>query len=186
MSLILASASLRRAELLASAGFAFTVQAAHVDETPQPDEEAEVYVRRVARSKARAVADGRHSGDIVLAADTTVVAGGKMFAKPAGPEDAERMLRALSGVTHDVLTGVIVIAGDREEEELVRSQVRLSALSSDEIAWYLNSGEPEGKAGAYGIQGRAARFVDWIEGSWSNVVGLPVATVYQMLKRVGA
>jgi septum formation protein len=186
-SFILASASPRRAELLTRAGFDFTVQPADVDESILPGERPADYVLRVARAKAHAVAATcRESGRAVLAADTTVVVGGEILAKPAGREDAVRMLKLLSGVVHDVLTGVTVVAGERELTEVVLTRVHLLPLSPDEIAWYVDSGEPEGKAGAYAIQERAARFVDWIEGSWSNVVGLPVATVDRMLKRLGA
>jgi nucleoside triphosphate pyrophosphatase len=185
--LILASASPRRAELLASAGFEFTVEPADVDESVLPGEPPAAYVLRVARAKARAVAERcRKSGRPVVAADTTVVADGEILAKPEDDEDAVRMLKRLSGAVHDVLTAVVVVFGGREVEEVVRTQVRLLPLSPEEIAWYVSTGEPAGKAGAYGIQGRAARFVDWIEGSWSNVVGLPVATVDRLLKGLGA
>jgi len=185
--IILASASPRRAELLASAGFTFSVRAAEVDESPIPGEQPEPYVLRVALAKAHAVVeDAQKTASIVLAADTTVVASGEMFGKPRDTDDAARMLHSLSGTVHEVLTGVVVVAGDHEEQQIVRTRVRFLPLSSEEIAWYLRSGEPLGKAGAYGIQGRAARFIDWIDGSWSNVVGLPVATVYQMLKNAAA
>jgi septum formation protein len=185
VALILASASPRRAELLASAGFTFTVQTAEVDETPHPGESPDAYVLRVARAKAQAVAAGcRNSGTVVLGADTTVVIGGIILGKPEDREDAIRMLKSLSGQVHEVLTGVTVVAGAREESEVVTTRVRLLPITMDEISWYIDTGEPDGKAGAYAIQGRAARFVDWIEGSWSNVVGLPVATVHQMLKKV--
>ena len=185
VALILASASPRRAELLASAGFTFTVQTAEVDETPHAGEAPEAYVLRVARAKAQAVAAHcRKSGTVVLGADTTVVMDGEILAKPEGRNDAIRMLKSLSGRVHEVLTGVAVIAGPREEHEVVSTRVRLLPITMDEITWYIETGEPDGKAGAYAIQGRAARFVDWIEGSWSNVVGLPVATVYQMIKKV--
>jgi septum formation protein len=185
--IILASGSPRRAELLASAGFTFTVHPAEGDERPVPGERPEPYVLRVARAKARATVDrvGK-TGRIVLAADTTVVVSGEMFGKPRDTDDAARMLHSLSGTVHEVLTGVVVVAADREDQEVVRTRVRFLPLSSQEIAWYLQSGEADGKAGAYGIQGRAARFIDWIDGSWSNVVGLPVATVYQMLKNATA
>ena len=185
--LILASASPRRAELLASAGFDFTVEPADVDEAVLPGEPPVEYVLRVARAKARAVAARcRKSGSPVVAADTTVVADGEILAKPENDADAVRMLKRLSGAVHDVLTAVVVVCGGRELEEVVLTRVRLLPLSPEEIAWYVATGEPAGKAGAYGIQGRAARFVDWIEGSWSNVVGLPVATVDRMLKALGA
>ncbi len=185
MALILASASPRRAELLASAGFTFTVQTAEVDETPHPGEAPQTYVVRVARAKAQAIAARcRKSGSVVLGADTTVVVDGEILGKPEGREDAIRMLKSLSGRVHEVLTGLTVVAGSREESEVVTTRVRLLPITPDEITWYVETGEPDGKAGAYAIQGKAARFVDWIEGSWSNVVGLPVATVYQMLKKV--
>ena len=122
----------------------------------------------------------------MLAADTTVVADGEMLAKPENDLDAIRMLERLGGRVHDVLTGVVVRAGLRELDEVVHTRVRLLPITADEITWYVRSGEPMGKAGAYGIQGRAARFIDWIEGSWSNVVGLPVASVYRLLKELGA
>jgi len=183
--LVLASASPRRAELLASAGYAFTVDPADVDEAGQPGEGPEAYVLRVARDKARAVAGRRDPGDVVLAADTTVVVDGDILAKPADESEAIRMLQRLAGVEHRVLTGVVAISGGRELTEVVSTRVRLLPLGIDDIQWYVGTGEPMGKAGAYAIQGRAARFVDWIEGSWSNVVGLPVATVSRMIKRLG-
>lgn len=185
--LILASASPRRAELLASAGFEFTVEVADVDETEHPGESPEAYVVRVARNKAQTVAGRYRAADaVVLAADTTVVAGGEILAKPADAAEAQRMLERLSGAVHDVLTGVVAIADGRELAELVRTRVHLIHMSAQEIQWYVATGEPMGKAGAYAIQGRAARFIDWIEGSWSNVVGLPVAAVDGMLKKLGA
>ena len=185
--LILASASPRRSELLTSAGFRFSVEVADVDESPLAGENPRAYVRRIAADKARVVAERRReSAAVVLAADTTVVASGEILAKPENDLEAVRMLQMLAGTVHDVYTGVVVRHGDRELAEVVPTRVRLLPLTMDEIHWYVQSGEPMGKAGAYGIQGRAARFVDWIEGSWSNVVGLPVATVYGLLKRLGA
>ena len=183
MRLILASASPRRSELLSTAGFAFDVQPADVDETPLPSEDPTDYVLRVARDKA-ATCWSRRNGDptaCVLAADTVVVAAGRILGKPAGREEARQMLALLSGTTHLVHTGVVIRLTDEEVAEVVTTRVRFIDLSESEIDWYLQSGEAEGKAGAYGIQGRASRFVDWLEGSWSNVVGLPVATVYRML-----
>lgn len=183
--LVLASASARRAELLAAAGYAFAVDPADVDESGRPGEAPEAYVLRVARDKAWAVAARRRDpGEIVLGADTTVVANGEILAKPADESDATRMLEALSGTVHDVFTGVVVVSGDREQSAVVGTRVRLLPMTREEIQWYVATGEPMGKAGAYAIQGRAARFVDWIEGSWSNVVGLPVATVNEMIKRL--
>ena len=185
VSLILASASPRRAELLDTAGFTFTVETAEVDESTLTDEAPEPYVLRVARAKAEAVSRRcRRPGTVVLAADTTVVADGQILGKPEGRDDAIRMLTMLAGKVHDVYTGVVVIGDAGRAEDVVRTRVRLLPIGHDDIQWYVDTGEPEGKAGAYAIQGRASRFVDWIEGSWSNVVGLPVATVHQMLKRI--
>ena len=183
--IVLASASPRRAELLTTAGFQFIVDAADVDETERPGEPPEAYVLRVARDKARTVA-ARHPGRVVLAADTTVVAAGQILGKPEGEADAIRMLELLAGAVHDVWSGVVVVADGAEAAEPVRTRVHLRAMTPDEVRWYVASGEPIGKAGAYGIQGRAARFIDWIEGSWSNVVGLPVATVDRLLKGLRA
>jgi septum formation protein len=185
--LVLASASPRRSELLTNAGFHFSVEVADVDETPLTGEHPEAYVLRVALAKARAVAERRPDADsIILAADTTVAVDGAILAKPEDESDAVRMLSLLAGRIHDVFTGVAVIAGRTQRTAVVPTRVRLSPIGMDEIQWYVHSGEPMGKAGAYGIQGRAARFVDWIEGSWSNVVGLPVATVYRLLRDVDA
>jgi len=157
-----------------------------VDESVLPGETPADYVLRVARAKARAVAERcRESGSPIVAADTTVVVDGEILAKPDDEADAVRMLERLAGRVHEVLTGVVVVFAGRELAEVVLTRVRLLPLTSDDITWYVGTGEPVGKAGAYGIQGRAARFVDWIEGSWSNVVGLPVATVDRMLKTLG-
>jgi len=184
---VLASASARRAELLGNAGFTFSIEPADVDETPIDGEEPDAYVRRIARAKAVRVR-AAHPNDrtLVLGADTTVVVNGEMLGKPENDEDAVRMLRALSGVVHDVMTGVVLASAAGIDEAVARTRVSFVPLSSEEIDWYVATGEPVGKAGAYAIQGRAARFIEWIDGSWSNVVGLPIATVYQMLKRHGA
>ena len=182
MQLVLASASPRRAELLRTAGFAFEVRPADVDETPRPAEPPAAYALRVARDKALAAAERVNRYDAwILAADTVVVADGEILGKPTGPADARRMLSLLSGVVHEVLTAVVVRHAGSETSEVVSTRVRFTPLSAAEIDWYVESGEPDGKAGAYAIQGLGSRFVDWIEGSWSNVVGLPVATVYRML-----
>jgi septum formation protein len=183
MRLILASASPRRSELLASAGFSFETLPTDVDETPRDGEAPRDYAIRVARDKAEmAVSYCRNSGNIVLAADTVVVVDGRILGKPADARDAESMLKTLSGRVHEVHTAVVVRSEAGEAVELVTTRVRVLPLSDDEIAWYIASKEPEGKAGAYAIQGRAARFIEWIDGSWSNVVGLPIATVYKLLK----
>lgn len=185
MRLILASASPRRAELLTTAGFSFDVTPADVDETPRPDETPERYALRVARDKAAAVTlERRNPGNAVLAADTVVVRDGEILGKPVDEADAKRMLKRLSGAVHDVHTAVVILTDEENREAVVTTRVRLLPLSDAEISWYIATGEPRGKAGAYAIQGYAARFVDRIEGSWSNVVGLPIATVYQMLKEL--
>jgi septum formation protein len=183
MRLILASASPRRAELLASAGFEFDIAPTDVDETPGVAESPEGYARRVARDKAIAArARCQPTHGVVLAADTVVVVDGQILGKPKNSDDARRMLRLLSGGVHEVHTAVVVSTPTGERAELVTTRVRFVPLDDAEIDWYVASGEPEGKAGAYAIQGRAARFIDRIEGSWSNVVGLPLATVARMLK----
>ena len=182
--IILASASPRRAELLRAAGIAFDVLPADVDESARPDETPETYVRRVAEEKARAVAE-RASNRIVLAADTTVVIDNEMLGKPTDDEDAKRMLRLLSGRVHAVLTAVTVLRGPKGSTEVARTDVEFAPLTDEEIAWYVATGEPRDKAGAYAIQGYASRFVTRIAGSYANVVGLPVALVVQMFKSAG-
>ena len=186
MRLILASASPRRAELLTSAGFTFDVQPADVDETPLRDEPPADYALRVARDKARLIqAATPGTGSLILAADTVVVARDRILGKPADAAESRAMLMLLSGEVHEVHTGVVILGDGAESAEVVTSRVRFVRLSDREIEWYVASGEPEGKAGAYAIQGRAARFIDWIDGSWSNIVGLPVAAVYRLLKDRG-
>lgn len=184
MLLTLASASPRRAELLESAGFTFAVVPAAVDEMPQEGEAPEAYTLRVARDKARSVASRRASGGVVLGADTEVVAAGTILGKPQDADDAGRMLRLLSGAVHDVITAVVILADGREAAEVVSTTVSFTPLTEGEIDWYVATGEPMGKAGGYAIQGRGARFIDRIEGSWSNVVGLPIATVHRLLREV--
>lgn len=179
--LILASASPRRAELLASAGIRFTIEPSDVDESLRPGETPETYVLRVAMAKAET---HRKSGNLVLGADTAVVLENDILGKAETPDAAFRMLKRLSGAVHSVYTGVVLVCGERRLSDVARTQVHLLPLSDAEIHAYVATGEPLGKAGGYAIQGRAARFVDWIEGSWSNVVGLPLATVDTMLKRI--
>ena len=189
--LVLASASPRRAELLRQAGIEFDVMPADVDERVAGDETPEEYVRRVAQSKARTVA-GLVPGRLVLGADTTVVLGAELLGKPCDGEDAKRMLGALSGRTHEVLTAVTLADGRTPEQppeletHIARTAVEFARLSETEIAWYAASGEPMDKAGGYAIQGLASRFVTRITGSYSNVVGLPVALVYGLLRERGA
>jgi len=127
----------------------------------------------------------RHPGDAVLGADTTVVLDGQMLAKPVDDDDAAGMLRKLSGRAHEVLTGVALVTARSERSLVERTTVQLARLSDDEIAWYVASGEPRDKAGAYAIQGLASRFIPRLEGSYSNVVGLPVAAVLHLVKQMG-
>ena len=182
MRLILASASPRRAELLTSAGFNFEVMPAGVDETVRPRENPMQYALRVARDKANSIhAKCRESGAVILSADTVVVADAEILGKPEDSDDARRMLRLLSGRAHDVHTAVVVRQGSVDRDAVVTTRVWFQSLDEAEITWYVRSGEPDGKAGAYAIQGRAARFIERIDGSWSNVVGLPIATVYRLL-----
>jgi septum formation protein len=187
--IILASASPRRAELLRAAGFDFDIMPADVDETVDVEETPDGYARRVALAKTQTVlprADGRP----VLGADTVVVVDTELLGKPAGDADAKRMLRMLSGRDHVVLTAVCIASQPAGESRrmltrLERTTVRFAPISDEEIDWYVASGEPRDKAGAYAIQGLASRFVTRIDGSYSNVVGLPISLVYQML-RAGA
>ena len=178
--LVLASRSPRRAELLQAAGIPFIVRVADVDETALEGELPRDYVLRVAEEKARAV-----SGDIILAADTTVVLGNEIMGKPKDAADAIRMLRALSGQRHQVITGICLMRGNEILRDIEYTDVWFSALTDDEIKDYVASGEPMDKAGAYGIQGLASRFIDRINGSYTNVVGLPVALVYRRLLELG-
>ncbi len=180
-SLLLASASPRRRELLARCALPFEVVPADVDETPEPGETPAQLVRRLALAKAAAVA-ARHPGAVVLAADTIVARDGVIFGKPIDPADACRMLRRLAGGAHDVLTGFCVVGPRGEVDDgVVVSHVEFRPLSDEEIKAYVDSGEPLDKAGAYAIQGGAAAFVTRIEGSYSNIVGLPLRAVASQL-----
>jgi septum formation protein len=185
VKLILASSSPRRAEILRNAGFAFDVLAEAVDETPQAHEAPAALVERLAAEKARAAAE--HAGPaVVIAADTVVVREGRIFGKPDSPADAAAMLRHLSGKTHEVLTGLALLMTStgrlRVEHEVTR--VTLASLSEAEIADYVVCGQPMGKAGAYAIQGRGGVFVTRVEGCYFNVVGLPLARLYRMLREL--
>jgi septum formation protein len=180
-TLVLASASPRRADLLRAAGFSFEIHPAHVDERRHDGEGPAGYVRRVAHDKARTVHEQRPDR-IILAADTTVVVDGHVLAKPEDDRDAQRMLRMLSGRAHEVLTAVAIASGTIIGARTAATTVEFAPLTDEEIAWYVASGEPADKAGGYAIQGLASRFVTRIQGSYSNVVGLPVALVYEMLK----
>lgn len=181
MTLVLASASPRRKELLSAAGFAFDVDVANVDETLHAGEAPEDYARRVAFAKARVVARRRPEA-IVIGADTIVVVDDHVLGKPVDDADARRMLEQLSGRAHRVLTAVAVVAPAGESGEIVETRVWMQSLAPEEIAEYVASGEPRDKAGAYAIQGRASRFIPRIEGEYSNVVGLPISAVSRLLR----
>jgi septum formation protein len=170
--------------LLASAGISFDVEAVDIDERPLPGEEPSACVLRLARRKAALVA-ARRPGQAVLAADTVVVVDGLMLGKPVDDHEAAEMLARLAGTLHEVLTGVALHLDSRQQSAVERTVVQFHAMSNEEIAWYVASGEPRDKAGAYAIQGLASRYVARVEGSYSNVVGLPVARVYQLLKDTG-
>jgi len=200
--LILASASPRRRELLAHVGFVFDVIPAHIPEEPRPGEDPVAYVTRLAREKAEAVYDSQGVGNreqgtgtcgaadrahapagvVVLGADTTVTLDGHILEKPRDAEDAARMLRMLSGRTHRVITGVAVVDAHGGEVAAEVTAVQFATMTDAEIAEYVATGEPMDKAGAYGIQGRAAKWIPRIEGCYFNVVGLPIALVTSMLK----
>jgi septum formation protein len=179
--LVLASASPRRADLLKAAGIAFEVLRLDVDESRVGDETPDEHVRRLAEEKARAGL-ALHPARVVLGADTVVVVDRQILGKPKDAADAAAMLRALAGRPHDVLTGVALVSAAGAAVEVARTRVWVCALTEEEIDWYVRSGEPMDKAGAYAIQGLASRFIDRIDGSYSNVVGLPVALVHRLLR----
>jgi septum formation protein len=183
---ILASASPRRRELLASIGLAFDVLPSHVPEVHQDGEAPEEYVARLSRDKAHALAS-EHPSRWVIAADTTVLLDEELLEKPADTADAMRMLGMISGRTHIVYTGVTIENVERgyRDTRVAESEVRMLALSDQDIEWYIATGEPLDKAGAYAVQGIGAMFIDSIHGSYTNVVGLPLATLFQMLRRAG-
>ena len=185
-TIILASASPRRAALLTAIGIEFEVVPSQIQERPHPDEPPADYITRLARAKVVAVVRQRESG-LVLGADTVVVLDGVLLEKPSDERDARRMLRALSGRWHAVLTGVALFdaASRREVADYEKTLVRFAPLTDREIDWYVASGEPMDKAGAYGIQGLAAIFVEEIAGNYSNVVGLPIPLVYRLARRLG-
>jgi septum formation protein len=178
--LVLASQSPRRAAILRQAGIPFTVRAAEIDETPRDGEKPEDYVRRLAEEKALAVEC--RPGDTILGADTTVVIGGQMLAKPADAADARRMLALLSGRRHEVLTGISIRHGTEVVRDWAATEVWFVPMTGREIDDYVASGEPMDKAGAYAIQGLAAKFIEKVEGCFFNVMGLPIALVYRHLQ----
>ena len=186
MKFILASASPRRRELLASVGLDFDVIPSAVPEVRAEGESPEEYVARLSREKAAAIA-ARHGDRWIIAADTTVLLGEELLEKPADPADAQRMLATIAGKTHIVYTGVTLQNAARgyHDTRVAESEVRMLPLTEREIEWYVATGEPLDKAGAYAVQGIGAMFIDSVHGSYTNVVGLPLALLYQMLKRAG-
>ncbi len=186
--LILASGSPRRRELLTQIGILHTVQPAHIDETPHAGEPALTYVRRLALEKALAV-HAQRPGAAILAADTTVVLDGVVLGKPADRAEAEGMLLSLAGRTHLVHTGIAVVHGPEVPKALVHAEttaVTMTEIAADELQTYLDSGDSFDKAGAYGIQGYAGRWISRIEGDFFNVVGLPLAATVRLLRDAGA
>ncbi len=183
--LVLASASPRRSELLAQLGVAFVVQAQDIDESVRPAESPQTYVERLAREKAAQAIAHSAAGAVILAADTTVVAGAQILGKPESLGEGLDMIKQLSACEHKVLTGVAV--GDRTRllSQVVETKVRFRPISDAEALRYWHTGEPLGKAGGYGIQGFAAAFVESLSGSHSNVVGLPLFEVAKLLEGFG-
>ncbi|HWG31024.1 MAG TPA: Maf family protein [Steroidobacteraceae bacterium] len=182
--LCLASVSPRRQELLSQIGVPHTVTGAHIDETVRPEEGAREYVIRMAREKALAVR-GKGERLPVLAADTTVVLDEVIFGKPTGRADGLAMLGRLSGRTHSVLTAVALSAGQELSVSVSASEVRFRPLSAEECAAYWETGEPHDKAGSYAIQGRGAVFIEWLSGSYSGVMGLPLYETAELLRAAG-
>lgn len=184
--IILASASPRRAELLKQIGVEFELASSPAEERPHPDETPADYTIRIARAKVIAVAREREAG-LVIGADTVVVLDGHLIGKPESPADATRLLKQLSGRWHAVLTGVALydVESRREVADYEKTLVKFAQLSDAEIDWYVGTGEPMDKAGAYGIQGLGGLFIDEIAGNYYNVVGLPIPLVYRLARRLG-
>jgi septum formation protein len=181
--IVLASGSPRRRELLAQLGLRFTIACPDVDETPLADEAPVPYVHRLAIAKAHAVVVADDA--IVIAADTTVDLGGQILAKPVDADDARAMLHRLSGCTHQVHTGVALRLGERTVAATVTSLVTFTMLTTAMVDWYVATGEPLDKAGAYAVQGAGGVFVERVDGSVSNVIGLPLHTVVQLATDLG-
>ena len=183
--LILASKSPRRAELLRAADWSFAAVAANIDETRHANEDAVAYVRRLAQSKAEKVAR-QFPNDLVLGADTTVVVGDEILGQPGDAATAQWMLQLLSGKWHQVLTGVALVRSSDAHSIIGHevTRVRFAELSAAEIDWYVSTEEPLDKAGAYAIQGRAAPFIEEIQGDYFNIVGLPMRLVYELIRRL--
>ncbi len=184
--IVLASGSARRRELLQQVGVDFEVKVFEIDESCLPHESPREYVHRLAEAKARAAQPHLPSECVVIAADTTVTIAGQILGKPTDRDEAFAMWQQLSGQTHQVLTGVAVGCGDRLLSTVVATAVQMLALTPAQMQAYWDTGEPLGKAGGYAIQGRAAAFIPRIEGSYSNVVGLPLVETLQLLQQLRA
>jgi septum formation protein len=191
MALILASASPRRRDLLAACHIPFEIIPSLIDEHPLPGESPPAYVRRLALAKAESVAQGRPEA-VVLGADTTVTIDGLILAKPESHDEARQMLHRLCGREHEILTGVAVVAGetagcvgDRSAQTMVASRVLMRQFTPATVEWYIATGEPMDKAGAYAVQGLGGALVERVEGSYTNVVGLPLGETLALLRRFG-
>jgi septum formation protein len=186
MRFILASQSPRRRDLLASIGLAFDVMPSDIPEVRQAGESPEEYVARLSRDKAAVIA-AKHADSWIIAADTTVLLGDELLEKPADDDDARRMLATIAGKTHIVYSGVTLqnAASGWRDTRVAETEVRMLPLDERDIAWYVSTGEPRDKAGAYAAQGLGGMFIDSIHGSYTNVVGLPLALLFQMLRRAG-
>jgi septum formation protein len=181
--LVLASGSPRRSEIMNSVGWEFTKDVPDIDESEREGENAESYVQRLAKEKAEAVA-ASHPGEIVLAADTTVVLEDRIIGKPTDLPDARRMLEMLSGNWHEVLTGIAVMTNGTSTVGMQRTRVKFAPMNDAELDFLVAVGDPLDKAGAYAVQAQAALFIEGIEGDYWNVVGLPISLVYEMVGRV--
>jgi len=180
--LLLASSSPRRSQILTMVGWPFELGPIEVDETLHEGESAREYVARLAEAKARASA-AVHAHRPVLAADTTVVVDEHILAKPIDAEDGKRMLRLLQGRWHQVLTSIALLTGTAIEVDVEMTEVRFAPMSKAEIDWYVATGEPMDKAGAYAIQGKGSRYIEGIKGDYFNVMGLPVRLLYEMIRK---
>lgn len=182
--IVLASKSPRRAEILTAVGWEFEAVAANIDETRMETEDAITYVERLARTKAETVAKRISDDRLVLGADTVVVIEGEILGQPRDDEDADRMLNLLSGKWHEVVTGVALVGAKEPTPVLVEhetTRVRFCAMTAEEIDWYVSTGEPSDKAGAYAIQGQGGIFIEEIRGDYFNIVGLPVRLLYELM-----
>jgi len=185
MQLVLASQSPRRRSFMEQLGYSFTCHAADIDESVHGDEPADDYVLRVAKAKVQEIAKQYDSATIVLGSDTCVAVDNHILGKPLDFQDYLRHMQLLSGKVHQVLTAVVLVQGEREEQVLVTTDVAFKALSEQEIEYYWRTGEPQDKAGSYGIQGFAGQFVESINGSYTSVVGLPLVETNQLLQAFG-